>query len=160
MAKRVIFLDIDGVLATKQEYLEIGDGFLPRFRAEAVKLLKGVVEKNSLEIVISSAWRRFPNWETVIRRNFAEAGWWKPQPPIIGRTPLLSGDCCRGVEIQSWLQGRAPGSVEYAILDDDSDMQPRQMPRFVKCVAERGLTKEEAEKLDQLFNTRTEAQRG
>ena len=51
----------------------------------------------------------------------------------------------RGVEIFRWL-ARHPGTA-YAIVDDDSDMLPEQMPYFVQTQHDDGIEREHVERL-------------
>jgi hypothetical protein len=70
-----------------------------------------------------------------------------------GSTKRLSGDAYngRGSEIAEWLS-RHPEVDRYAIVDDDSDMLPEQVPFFVQTSFETGMTDEHAAKLIEVLN--------
>lgn len=55
--------------------------------------------------------------------------------------PMLDSLGVRGHEIQAWLD-KHPEVEKYAILDDDSDMLPEQMPNFFKTTFQNGLLEE------------------
>ena len=57
----------------------------------------------------------------------------------------------RGHEIQEWLD-KHPEVTRYAILDDDSDMLPEQMPNFFKTTFQNGLIEDIAKKVTEHLN--------
>ena len=136
--KKVIFLDIDGVLNSKSADMRILDH-------KAIALLKKLVEKYKAVIVITSVWRKF-DWPQRILRAFLKAGW--ENPPIIDKTPVLF--TTRGKEIQSWLSQNQVES--FVIIDDDSDMLPEHLNNFVKCDTMFGLTKKQVKMIDEIFS--------
>ena len=143
---RVLFLDIDGVLNSHRTVValngyphDVSPGGLAQFDMVAVALLRGLCKAGGVQIVLSSTWR--------LDREWAKIG---PALglPIIDRTPSMLGP--RGNEIACWLDDKP---VErYAILDDDSDMLPEQMPYFVKTMHEDGMTWQPFVKLCELFS--------
>ncbi len=123
---KVVFLDIDGVLNCHRTAIAFGG--IPHTTARngryaldevAIRLIGGIVRKAEAQIVLSSTWRKHADWQ----QYGPDLGL-----PIIDRTPSLCGN--RGTEIADWL-GRHPEVDCYAIIDDDSDMLPEQMTRFV-----------------------------
>lgn len=136
--KRIIFLDVDGVLnhvLTKHwvhwetaDDVPKGHGYRG-MSPECVKNLQTLVEKTDAEVVLSSTWRLRPfglhKTERVARRQGYTGPRW------IDVTPEFSnkGDE-RGHEIQDWLDanvptdqsGRPKGDVEFIIIDDTPDM--------------------------------------
>lgn len=135
--KKVLFLDIDGVLnniASMAEGVEI----VP----EKVLLIRDVIEATGARIVISSTWRMGLSKDTLamilgfagMRRHY-----------IIDVTPELPNKT-RGHEIDQWLV-RNPEYQMYAIIDDDSDMLDSQKPYFVQTSAMAGITTLERQKL-------------
>ena len=114
---------------------------------EAVGLLRNLVTKHDAKIVITSTWPRNPSWPANVLELFAHAGW--ADPPIIGATPVIDG-AARGVEIRAWLQ--ANGDIRsYVIIDDDMDMLPEQLLRFVRCNEAKGFTARKAAHADALL---------
>jgi len=146
---RVLFLDVDGVLNSHRSAL--GMGGMPwahelpdvrKFDHVAVGLVRGIAEAADAVIVLSSAWRTCDNWTDL--------------GPALGlcitaRTPSLLGP--RGKEIAAWLAAH-PEVERYAIVDDDADMLPEQMPFFVKTNMREGLTFDGAAKLAELLGIR------
>lgn len=123
---KIVFLDVDGVLNCHRTAIAFGT--IPHTTARngraaldevAIRLIGGIVRKAGAMIVLSSTWRKHEDW-----LDYGPA----LDLPIIDRTPSLAG--FRGEEIADWLQ-RHPGVECYAIIDDDSDMLPEQMPYFV-----------------------------
>lgn len=144
---RVLFLDIDGVLNSHRTVValngyphDVTDAGLAMFDMVAVALLRGLCKAGNLKVVLSSTWRLDPNW-----REIGPA----LGLPIIDRTPSLLGP--RGKEIAHWLANHVE-VTHYAILDDDSDMLPEQMPQFVKTLHEDGLTWQPFVKLCEIFS--------
>lgn len=152
MADKIIFLDIDGVLVTRESRQRFNSARV--FSPECVMVLKSIVEKTGAKIVISSTWRFHGNWEESIRERFAVAGW--PDPPIVDKTPILVDfPGFRGDEISAWLL--APPEVEcFIIIDDVNDFAPDQLPRFVQTDAGEGLTMAHRDRCITLLGPKTE----
>lgn len=120
LAKKIVFLDIDGVICTPDDYAENrADDGLPRFNPERVKLLNLLCALPETEVVISSTWRHFMGKEELERR-LREAGFdgtihcdWCTPDLKRGREP-------RGAEIERWLQDH-PEVDRAIILDDETD---------------------------------------
>jgi hypothetical protein len=137
--KRLLFLDIDGVLnnlahaviykAKSYDAATIDD--------VALGLLKWTCEVTGAEIVISSTWRTMGvDW---LMGVFEGKGW--RVPPVISKTPQGNG-VPRGDEIKEWLDGRTyhTGNCQYVIIDDDSDMLDEQKEYFVHTDPNLGFT--------------------
>lgn len=105
----------------------------------AARLERVLVQTNAV-LVLSSTWRLINTLEQVTdflqRRGV-------PSVKFIGKTPTLSG--YRGKEIQAWLKDH-PEVTRFAIVDDDSDMDPF-MDRLVKTRWDTGLLDEHVEEL-------------
>ncbi len=164
--KKVIFLDIDGVLNTKWWYTQM-DRNSPRdqygyaFDPKAVANLKRIVEETGAGIVISSSWKSFGFSEL-------EEMWTDRGLPgkLIGVTPnsvsdelLLEADIdsielfhIRGEEIKEWLTKHGKNVSNYAIIDDMDNMLPEQQSHFVQTNPEFGITEEDAEKAIAIIN--------
>jgi hypothetical protein len=144
---KVLFLDIDGVLASVKSCIALG-GWprgvepkdLPLFDPVALGLLRSLCETAGVSIVISSTWRLMHGWDRIGRGL---------DLPTMGATPRLCG--IRGDEIAAWMLDY-PGVIEsYAILDDDSDMLSDQMANFVKVSGTDGLSYENFKDLCTIF---------
>lgn len=144
---RVLFLDIDGVLNSHRSCLALGgishdaSPFgLTQFDPVALAMLQGLCRGAGLSVVLSSSWRILNDWRVL-----------GPQLglPMIGATPRLAG--ARGNEIAAWLLDHPDPVEAYAIVDDDGDMLPDQLPRFVQTRHAEGLLFGDVEKLAALF---------
>lgn len=144
--KKIIFLDIDGVLnfigsRTKRGFYVMDSGCVSRLRA--------VIEKHEAQIVVSSAWRKRDDWKEHITEAFRDAGW--NTPPLIDRTSSFYV-APRGLEIHAWLK-KHPEITNYVIVDDDSDMLPWQWGRFVRTsMFSGGLTDRHVQQIDDLWH--------
>ena len=164
--RKIMFLDIDGVLNTKWWYTQM-DRNSPRdqygyaFDPKAVANLKRIVEETGANIVISSSWKSFGFSEL-------EEMWTDRGLPgkLIGVTPnsvsdelLLDADIdsielfhIRGEEIKEWLIKHGKHVSNYAIIDDMDNMLPEQQSHFVQTNPEVGITEEDAEKAIAIIN--------
>lgn len=143
---KVVFLDFDGVLNSQRSAIAYGGvswsgaaGIRAKMDDVAVRLIGGIVCRAGASIVLSSSWRNDSAW-----KSYGPA----LDLPIIDRTPTLTGP--RGAEIADWLH-RHPEVEQYAIVDDDSDMLPEQLPFFVHTDAFDGFTWKCAKKLASLM---------
>lgn len=154
---KVIFLDIDGVLAT------ILTGY-DCFDFVCVHHLNRILtEVPDARIVMSSTWRLGLNTLDLVkyvmfdgRMMFFREGLSQDNQLLaertIGRTDRLHGHD-RGVEIDDWLK-RVDGRIDvesFVILDDDSDMNPH-MDRLVQTDAYYGLSFEDTNKAIEILN--------
>ena len=143
---KVLFLDIDGVLNSARSCVA-NNGYpmnltphdLPMFDQVAVAMVRGLCARARVSVVISSAWRLTHHWDAIGRAL---------DLPTMDRTPSLLGP--RGREIEAWLTAH-PQVREWAILDDDPDMLPEQLPRFVQTDGREGLSFANFERLCGLF---------
>lgn len=179
---KLIFLDIDGVIAT----------YKTRFQLTPKKqdLLGFILNETDAKIVLSSSWRHHNVEDTVKHMN--EEGF-RFSDKIIGVTvrgyhQLEKGATIkipRGVEISEWLdrniiypwyanpacskefeiydengnfkkmKSRRPGvDYEYVILDDDSDMLYYQRKYFIKTHCYNGLSFFDTYKAIKILNKR------
>lgn len=143
---KIIFMDIDGVLNSSRSCVAFGgyphevSGYhKDMFDQVAIGLLRGLCEHGNISIVVSSAWRLTHHWDLIGRSL---------ELPTMDRTPSLCG--CRGDEIKAWLDAH-PEVERYAIIDDDPDMLPEQIPFFVKTDGRNGLMWDDFEKLCGIF---------
>ena len=152
--RKVLFLDIDGVLNTKWWYTQMDkntpkDKYGYAFDPIAVANLKKILDETGADIVISSSW-------TCMGLSQLEEMWEERGLPgkIIGITPnsvsdelLLNADIdnmelfhIRGTEIREWLMKNSKSVSNYAILDDMDNMLPEQEAHFVWIDPDIGIT--------------------
>lgn len=164
--RKIIFLDIDGVLNTKWWYSQMDrnihkDKYGYAFDPKSVENLKRIVEETGADIVISSSWK-------CMGLTQMEDMWNERNLPgrIIGITPnsvsdelLLHADIdsmelfhIRGEEIKEWLSKHGKRVSNYAIIDDMDNMLPEQQSHFVQTNPEIGITKEDSEKAIEILN--------
>ena len=111
VTRRVIFLDIDGVLAPIRRWDRYGD--LDR---ACIRVLNEIVAGAGAEVVISSTWR---HGKTVAElREMLEAEGFIGC--VIGKTPTGVPGADRGDEVAAWLAEHAVES--YVIIDDHGNM--------------------------------------
>lgn len=124
---KVIFLDIDGVLCCARSC--VAHGGYPaagnpvswgKFDEVAIKLLQEAMRKTGAIVVLSSNWRSTVNLEALQ---------WRLGIRIESTTREGTEAEPRGAQIHDWLI-RHSGVESYAILDDDEDMLPDQMPHL------------------------------
>lgn len=160
MTRRIIFLDVDGVLnhvAFRKTTSVISPvGTPPELRGlqlidpDAVERLNALVEKTGAEVVLSSSWRvrGVDGMQTIL----AAAGF---RAELVDRTPLraeydpavyerLRGEppvdeysWPRGYEIQQWLDDHH--DVESIVILDDASSMEHLMPWLVQTSLRDGL---------------------
>jgi len=118
---KVIFLDIDGVLNTKNTFKKRKDIYnesgviIPRIDFYRVKFLKQIVDKTDAKIVISSTWRKYDNDMKELKEVFSLFDLEVYDVTCID----ISGK--KGIEINDWLNKNEVDS--FVIIDDEtSDM--------------------------------------
>jgi hypothetical protein len=129
---KVLFLDCDGVLNSEAN---IKQGlFNTVFPVDQyMAFLVGKIQLNTdCKVVLSSAWRHHE--PSVEKLN-------KQLVPIFDITPDLDLPRVRGDEIKAWLDEHSE-VTKYAILDDDTDMLPEQLPNFFQTQWKVGITEE------------------
>ncbi|MEE7440909.1 HAD domain-containing protein [Methylobacterium oryzae] len=147
----ILFLDVDGVLNTHDGWAAGHDGH-DSLDPGPVARLNALCHRTGCRIVVSSSWRggpyRGPKGCRAILRRLGVTGpfhrdWrtrdWRPADG-------WGWECkVRGKQIADWLA--AHPATAYAIVDDDSDMLPEQMPRYVKTHFKDGLQDVHIERL-------------
>ena len=164
--RKVMFLDIDGVLNTGRWYSKMDrntpkDKYGYAFDPNAVANLKKIVDETGAEIVISSSWKSFGFSEL-------EEMWQDRALPgkLIDITPnsvsdemLLNADLdhmelfsIRGMEIKEWLSKHGKKVSHYVIIDDMDNMLQEQQPHFVWIDPEVGITEGNAAQAIMILN--------
>lgn len=154
--RKILFLDIDGVLASTDFLRKSGGKFIDKEKVALLNKLKPY----GVEVVISSSWGY--NEDTV--KELTDCGL---VLPIIGGTEHFHSDwLCRGNEIAKWLDDSFDeydvftGKVynykdnedyEYVILDDDADMLMCQKDNFIRVDSYESLTEEDINKAIDIF---------
>lgn len=111
MTRRVIFLDIDGVLAPIRQWDRYGDLDPP-----CIQVLNEIVAGAGADVVVSSTWR---NGKTVaeLQEVLDAQGF---TGCVLDKTPTGAPGAHRGEEIAAWLADHAVGG--FVIIDDHVDM--------------------------------------
>lgn len=150
--KRIIFLDIDGVLVNRRSFtIYKKPGKHCMADPDCVAALNHITDTTGARIVLSSTWRKGRSVANI--RSLLKS--WGVKAHVIGKTPILDGQVGRiwisvdrGTEIAHWLKNKAP--CEFVILDDDGDMNSIAH-RLVQTKFDEGLTMKHAEKATALF---------
>lgn len=150
--RKVLFLDIDGVLVTNRSLRSNGKS--RPFDREAVGELNRVLTETGAKIVVSSSWRRFhplPRLrEILILEGVVPRRVIGITPRAIGSGPMrLSVSPPRGHEIRAWLDLNPVAS--YAVVDDDADMDSLDRGRFVQTSFDTGLGRAHADRLIEIL---------
>ena len=136
---KIVMLDIDGVLNSARYIKHLAGKFdLPANQMDpnAVARLNTITNLTGAKIVVSSTWRlafmaRPANpfgldlGEGLLQGNVEQLarcmGSYGITGEVVGMTPRLGGNTCRGDEIQWWLNQH--NDIEkFIIIDDSSDM--------------------------------------
>lgn len=161
---KVIFLDVDGVLNSTEDWIEMrvfGHKYnhgSEVMSATKLAMLQNILDKTGAKIVLSSTWRL--NFSLVeFHSLLTKRGCRIPLETLIGRTPRKMGNGFRGQEILWWLEGiEEEGKYEvdrYVILDDSSGMFTEQIPFHVHTSEATGMSVTNMELTIQMLN-RTE----
>ena len=144
MTQRVIFLDIDGVLAPITRWDRYGDLDLA-----CIQVLNEIVASAGADVVVSSTWRygkTAPELQKILEaQGFIGC--------VLDKTPTGAPGAGRGDEIAAWLAEHAV--CGYVIIDDHVDMgelhahlvlthpahglQPADAPRAIAMLRSRPL---------------------
>ena len=166
--EKIIFLDIDGVLATP-EYLKDGQWAL---NPEKQKLIGEILDKTNAKIVLSSSWRH--NTLEKTKEHMASEGFLFNDKLIgvtirayqwLERGTGIHLSIPRGVEIKQWIdthihsdngrnweQKKLGQDFTYVILDDDDDMLLEHKNNFIHTNGEIGLTEDDVSRAIQILN--------
>jgi hypothetical protein len=143
MTRRVVFLDIDGVLAPVLHWDRYGD-----LDPACIRVLNEIVAGAGADVVVSSTWR---HGKTVSElQEMLEAAGFIGR--VIDKTPVGEFGADRRDEIMAWLAEHPVGG--YVIIDDHDDMgelrsqlvlthpsrglQPADVPRAIEILKRPG----------------------
>lgn len=107
MRQRVIFLDIDGVLAPIRQWDRYGD-----LDPACIRVLNDIVARGGADVVISST-LRYGKTVAELQEILAAAGF---TGRVVDKTRIGTPGADRGEEIAAWLADHAVGG--YVIIDD------------------------------------------
>lgn len=152
---RIIFLDIDGVLNSRESITRKKDTHgiycdLPDM--EHIKHLNKIIDDTDARVVISSCWRHS---HTVF--GLATILYLCGMRPnvVLDVTPRVRLSRSRGEEISKWLEDTHYNIKGIVILDDDRDMNGL-LHKLVKIEGQIGLTYEDAEKAIKIIRSSCE----
>jgi len=111
VTRRVVFLDIDGVLAPIRRWDRYGD-----LDSACIRVLNEILARAGADVVVSSTWRYGKTIAELQAMLEAEgfAG------RVLDKTPTGAPGADRGEEIAAWLAEHAVAG--YVIIDDHADM--------------------------------------
>lgn len=144
--KKVIFLDIDGVLNSEAYYRNKTAGAID---PECMRRLNNIIKETKAKIVISSSWKLSMS---SVYAEFKDAGF---NGEIIDATPNYifdewRQDKSRGAEIEEWLSKNKVD--KYIIIDDRGDFTEEQRQFFIQTDCAIGLTDDDAELAINILN--------
>ena len=109
--RRVIFLDIDGVLAPIRRWDRYGD-----LDPACIQVLNEIVARGGADVVVSSTWR-YGKTVAELQEILDAQGF---SGSVLDKTPTGAPGADRGEEIAAWLAEHAVDG--YVIIDDHVDM--------------------------------------
>jgi hypothetical protein len=127
VTRRVVFLDIDGVLAPIRRWDRYGD-----LDPACIRVLNEIVAQGGADVVVSSTWR-YGKTVAELQAILDAQGF---TGCVLDKTPAGGPGAGRGDEIATWLAEHAVGG--YVIIDDHVDMGALR-PRLVQTHPAHGL---------------------
>lgn len=156
----IIFLDIDGVLNSKQWHNSdsckaLGNSVKRYFDPVCVEYLNSIISETRARVIISSSWRILRSLQD-LQDLFKSIGF---IGKIYGKTEDLSifepdTPNLRGVEIQNWIkdnQKHFKTPIKHIILDDEDDFLKEQKLFFFQTNPDIGLDTSITEKIISFF---------
>lgn len=149
--RKILFLDCDGVINNRQSFLEEKSNTFPT-DPKCVELVNLILDETGCEIVLSSTWRFYNSWKSILTPLFGE---------ILYTTTKTGSHKSRGEEIDDWLFKNFPpgrwlppceSAGKFCILDDDKGMLDYQLPYFIRTSFETGITEPQALQAIQILN--------
>jgi hypothetical protein len=157
---KVIFLDIDGVLNTKEFQSNMTkdtprDEFGYAFDSTAVANLAHIIEETGAVFVISSSWKFYgvAKLREMWKNRNLPGTILDTTPNTVSDEVLLNANLeeielgvCRENEIKEWLSRHKQKVSNYVIIDDFDDLLPEQEEHAVITNTFMGITEKDAEK--------------
>lgn len=109
--RRVVFLDIDGVLAPIRSWERYGE-----LHPTCIEVLNEIVTRGQADVVISST-LRYGRSVAELQAMLSAQGF---TGRVVDKTPASASGADRGGEIAAWLAEHAVGG--FVIIDDHPDM--------------------------------------
>lgn len=151
---KVIFLDVDGVLNSKDWLENNRVGTENSVNPEKVKLLAEIVQKINAEVVLSSTWRYIPEEHPMFLHLMDVLG--RNGIKIHSFTPELNGD--RPKEIKAWVEKQSE-EVKFVSIEDDFSEDDYRKYGIENCLVRTsyygeygGLQRNHVEKAIQILN--------
>ncbi len=117
MPRKVIFLDIDGVMNSVSTRPHAPRGLVDDLDPANVAVLNTIVQATGAVVVVSSSWRLTTPFPALVA-SFAAAGC---LAEIVDVTPDLDPHH-RHREVAAWLAAQPAPPARFVVLDDDFDM--------------------------------------
>jgi len=142
--EKVMFLDIDGPLATNDCFAKTEYKFginIYKWNPKCVNVLNEIIEETGLEIILSSDWRKYFDlknldeifkWNNVIKSPIAVTDQYKYKLSS-------SGDIDRVYQIDRFLKNN---SIKNWVAVDDMDLKSDIVTNFVQVEGEEGISAE------------------
>ena len=164
--RKVIFLDIDGVINTKEWHSKMTkdtpkDEYGYAFDPVAVANLAHIIKETDAVIVISSSWKFYgvPKLRQMWKIRNLPGTILDITPNTVSDEMLLNANLdemelgvCRGNEIKEWLSKHKGEVSNYVIIDDFDDLLPEQEDHAVLTDSLIGITEFDAEKAIMILN--------
>lgn len=155
MNRKIIFLDIDGVLNSSdfndyvRDEFSVDPAYEDILSVGAILTVRYIADQTGAAVVMSSSWREFPDakWKATMWLNLCGV-------EVVDSTPILPGPRqwdYRNNEITAWLE-KHPEVTNYVILDDQPMVYEQQMQRQVLTTMQKGLLREHADKAIEILN--------
>ena len=175
---KVLFLDIDGVLNSENwfgyrlyciknnmfneviNFVNTNDERikhkLSMIDDRAIANLNRIIEETGCKVVLSSSWRSCVEAENTLTEYLLKLKGFKYELyDVTPRIWVKEFGTQRGEEIQLWMDKESEkNEIEsYVILDDDSDMLPKQMSNFIHVDGQVGLIDKDVFKAIKILNS-------
>lgn len=151
---KYLFLDIDGVLNSFDDYKVTGKEFLENIHNTTfilsdrqISLLNDINEKYHPKIILSSYWRNRYSL-SVIQKKFEDAGF---KGKISGITPSFGGEHeDRWQQIKHYIDDNDVSN--YIILDDSPlDRKDTKFPNWIRTNSYHGLDQKHMKEIDKIW---------
>ena len=164
--RKVLFLDIDGVINTKEWHSKMTkdtpkDEYGYAFDPVSVANLAHIIDETGADTVISSSWKFYgvPKLRDMWQKRNLPGHILDITPNTVSDEMLLNANLdefqlgvCRGNEIKEWLSRHGRKVSNYVIIDDYDDLLPEQEDHVVLTDTLVGITAFDAEKAIAILN--------